>query len=287
LRIDLGSKTSVAVIIPARNEENFIDKTLAALFEQYVQPDKVVVVNDGSNDMTAEIALTAGAKVVNVPDRGYYVHGMPYLAAVINYGLKTLQDEEYGISESDYVLVLGADHTLVQNYIGTILNVMEANRSIAICSGQIAGEHSVIPRGSGRIVRAKFWRSIGFRYPENFGFETYLLIKAQQQGYNIEILPNLVTQTLRKTGINYKKSVYISYGKSLKALGYSRIYSAARIGRVSVRKPKGGFYMFKGYMSNNVEMYDRELRSYLSTIQHKRIKRYIRNPIKAFVDRSA
>jgi glycosyltransferase involved in cell wall biosynthesis len=276
-------KVRIAAIMPARNEENFIDKTLAALFEQYMQPSKVIVVNDGSTDMTAEIALTAGAEVVNVPDRGYNVHGTPFLAGVINYGLKTLQDEEYGISENDYVLILGADHILLQNYIGTILNVMEANRSIAICSGQITGEHSVIPRGSGRIVRAKFWRSIGFRYPENFGFETYLLIKAQQQGYRVEVLPNLMTQTLRKTGINYKKSVYISYGKSLKALGYSKLYSAARIGRASMQNPKRGFCMLKGYMSNDIKMYDEELRSYFSTIQHKRIKRYICNPIKAFV----
>jgi len=280
-------KVRIAAIIPARNEENFLDKTLAALFQQYMQPSKVIVVNDGSTDMTAEIALTAGAEVVNVPDRGYNVHGTPILAGVINYGLKALQDEEYGTSENDYVLILGADHILLQNYIGTILNMMEANRSIAICSGQIAEEHCVIPRGSGRIVRAKFWRSIGFRYPENFGFETYLLIKAQQQGYKVKVLPNLVTQTLRKTGMNYKKSVYISYGKSLKALGYSKVYSAARIGRVSMQSPKRGFYMFKGYMSNDVEMYDRELRMYLSTIQHKRIKRYIRNPIKAYVAKPA
>jgi hypothetical protein len=184
-------------------------------------------------------------------------------------------------------MILGADHVLPANYITAVLDVMAAESDIAICSGQIAGERSVVPRGSGRMVRADFWSDIGFKYPENYGFETYLLLKAQQLGYQVKVLNDLRTQTLRKTGKNYKKSVYVSYGKSLKALGYSRLYSAARIGLVSFRHPKAGFYMVKGYTSAEVERYDPELRSYLSTLQHKRIKRYVTNPIRAFVSETA
>ena len=276
----------IAAVIPARNEEIFIGKTLAALFDQDTRPSKVIVVNDGSTDRTAYVASAAGAEVVDMPDRGYNVLGTPVLAGVINRGLARLQALEY-VQDSDYVLVLGADHVLPKDYITTLMDAMAADRSIAICSGQIAGERSVVPRGSGRVVRADFWQGIGFRYPENYGFETYLLIKAQQQGYKVKVLNKLVTQTLRKTGRNYKKSVYLSYGKSLKALGYSRLYSAARIGLISVKNPKGGFYMLRGYMSEDVQTYDPELRSFLSSIQHKRIKRYITNPVKAFVSEAA
>jgi hypothetical protein len=184
-------------------------------------------------------------------------------------------------------MILGADHVLPPHYITTILDLMGTEKDIAICSGQIAGERSVVPRGSGRMVRAGFWSEIGFRYPENYGFETYLLLKAQQQGHRVKVLNNLATQTLRRTGRNYKKSVYLSYGKSLKALGYSRLYSAARIGLVSLKHPTGGFYMVRGYMSSDVETYDQELRSYLSSIQHRRIKRYVTNPIRAFVSETA
>jgi hypothetical protein len=184
-------------------------------------------------------------------------------------------------------MVLGADHVLPRDYITTVLDAMALDSKIAVCSGQIAGERSVVPRGSGRVVRVDFWRSIGFCYPENYGFETYLLIKAQQLGYKVRVLNNLVTQTQRRTGRNYKKSVYLSYGKSLKALGYSRLYSAARIGLVSLKNPKGGFYMLQGYASGNVQAYDPELRSFLTSIQHKRIKRYITNPVKAFASEAA
>ena len=270
----------VAAVIPARNEENFIGRTLAALFNQHTRPNRVIVVNDGSTDKTAEVASAAGAEVVDMPDRGYNVLGTPVLAGVINRGLARLQERGYG-SEGDYVLILGADHILPPEYITAVLDAMAKDRMLALCSGTIEGERSIVPRGSGRVVRADFWQSIGFRYPENYGFETYLVLKAQQQGYSVKVLKDLATQTQRKTGRNYKKSVYVSYGKSLKALGYSKIYSAARIGLISVKNPKGGFYMFKGYLSKDIQAYDPELRSFLSNIQHKRIKRYVTNPIKA------
>lgn len=271
----------VAVVIPARNEENLIGRTLAALFDQHSRPSKVIVVNDGSTDKTAQVATAAGAEVVDMPDRGYNVHGTPVLAGVINRGLQRLEERGYGGQNDDYILILGADHILPSHYLTTVLDAMAEDKKLVLCSGVIEGERSIVPRGSGRVVRADFWKIVGFRYPENYGFETYLVLKAQQQGFNVKVLNNLVTTTLRKTGRNYKKSVYISYGKSLKALGYSKLYSAARIGLISIKNPKGGYYMFKGYLSSDVKTYDPELRSFLSSIQHQRIKRYVTNPIKA------
>lgn len=270
----------VAVVIPARNEENFIGKTLEALFNQHSRPSRVIVVNDGSTDMTASIASAAGAEVVDMPDRGFNVHGTPILAGVINRGLARIEEHDFG-RPGDYVLILGADHILPPHYLTAVLDAMAENKRMVLCSGVIEGERSIVPRGSGRVVRADFWKSIGFRYPENYGFETYLVLKAQQLGYEVKVLKNLTTSTLRKTGRNYKKSVYISYGKSLKALGYSKLYSAARIGLISIKNPRGGYYMLKGYFSKDVRTYDPELRSFLSSIQHQRIKRYVTNPIKA------
>lgn len=273
----------VAVVVPARNEESFLGRTLSALFDQYTRPNKVIVVNDGSTDKTSEIAAAAGAEVISMPDRGYNVLGTPVLAGVLNQGLRCLQEQGYA-GENDYVLIVGADHVLPPDYITAVLDQMNTDSSIAVCSGQIEGEKSVVPRGSGRMVRADFWSRIGFQYPENYGYETYLLVKAQQLGYRIKVLNDLVTQTQRKTRRNYKKGTYVSYGKSLKALGYSRLYSFARIGLISLKNPKGGLYMLKGYTSSDVKAYDPELRAYLSSIQHKRIKRYVVNPIKALSD---
>jgi len=43
------------LITPARNEEAFIEKTLASMLKQTVLPERWVIVDDGSTDDTAEI----------------------------------------------------------------------------------------------------------------------------------------------------------------------------------------------------------------------------------------
>ena len=43
------------IITPARNEEQFIEKTIQSMIRQSVLPIKWVIVNDGSTDRTGEI----------------------------------------------------------------------------------------------------------------------------------------------------------------------------------------------------------------------------------------
>jgi glycosyltransferase involved in cell wall biosynthesis len=61
---------AIAVVIPARNAEATIERTLAALAAQTHAPDEVVVVDDGSTDDTVAIAERAGARVLRHEARG-------------------------------------------------------------------------------------------------------------------------------------------------------------------------------------------------------------------------
>ncbi len=66
----------VALIIPALNEEEAIGAVLSELAEvcarePSLQPAQVIVVDNGSNDRTAERALNQGAQIVSEPRRGY------------------------------------------------------------------------------------------------------------------------------------------------------------------------------------------------------------------------
>lgn len=56
----------VLVVMPALNEEQVIGKVLAELYET-LPAINCLVVDDGSNDSTAEIAQKAGAKVIRLP----------------------------------------------------------------------------------------------------------------------------------------------------------------------------------------------------------------------------
>ncbi|RME95000.1 MAG: glycosyltransferase, partial [Alphaproteobacteria bacterium] len=59
---------SIGVVIPALNEEEAIGGVIAELPDWV---DRVVVVDNGSSDGTAQVAAAAGATVVSEPERGY------------------------------------------------------------------------------------------------------------------------------------------------------------------------------------------------------------------------
>lgn len=67
---ELKRNTSVAVIIPARNEAATIGAVLDAVQFDHGLVDELVVVNDGSNDDTATVASHHGARVLPVSGAG-------------------------------------------------------------------------------------------------------------------------------------------------------------------------------------------------------------------------
>ncbi|CAE8603421.1 unnamed protein product [Polarella glacialis] len=60
----MASELSVAVVIPALNEEHGLPRTLSTVAGQVPKPEEVVVVDAGSEDRTAEVARAGGAQVL-------------------------------------------------------------------------------------------------------------------------------------------------------------------------------------------------------------------------------
>ncbi len=63
------SELSIAVLIPALDEERSIGRVLGDLPAAWI--DEVLVIDNGSTDRTAELARASGATVVYEPRRGY------------------------------------------------------------------------------------------------------------------------------------------------------------------------------------------------------------------------
>lgn len=63
-------KNSISVIIPAYNEEKFIERSLESLKEQTLQPSEILVVDNNSTDDTARIAKQYKVRVVKEKRQG-------------------------------------------------------------------------------------------------------------------------------------------------------------------------------------------------------------------------
>jgi len=121
----------IIACIPAYNEEKSIARVVL-LAQQQV--DEVVICDDGSEDMTADIAKKLGARVVSHPNR------MGYGAAI-----KTLFNEARGLN-ADVIVTLDADGQHNPMEIGALLEpIFKDEADIVIGSRFLKGSNSDVP----------------------------------------------------------------------------------------------------------------------------------------------
>lgn len=106
-----GKGPSVSVVIPALDDADELDRCLALLAVQSVAPLEVVVVDNGSQDATAEVARRWGAVVVPEPRRG-----IPAAAAA-----------GYDAARGDVIARLDADSRPGPHWVRSIVDAMTAD----------------------------------------------------------------------------------------------------------------------------------------------------------------
>lgn len=254
---------TVAIVLIARNEEKRIAKALESLERQTLRPYRTIVVNDGSTDGTADIVAEFDAELVNRPIRSESYLAKKELAGTINAGLDLLRKD----TTCCYVCLSGADILYPENYLDVITARLEKNPCLAIASGTIQDEHSTVPRGAGRVVQCKFWRKVGLRYPVNYGYEGYLLLKAASMGYQNITFKDLVMTTQRRTGSRFSPFRYRYYGLGMRALGYRSVYALGKAAFFATKNPAGAVHMLRGYYSGYDDLYEKELREYVKRTQ--------------------
>ena len=263
-------KKSIAVVLNVRNEEKVIAKTLESILDQELPPYRIIVINDGSTDKTKQIlSKFPMIELIDKPVRNESYLARKELADTINQGLSKLHNDD----NCELVWLVGGDLIFPPEYTSKIIERMQ-NDSVVISSGVIEGEFSIEPRGGGRIVDWNFWKKIGMLYPINYGWEGYLLLKANSLGYNTISYQDLVITTQRKTGTQFNPKLYYYYGLAMKALGYTTLYVLGKTLLFAKRKPKGAYYMLKGYFSNYSNLYEPELREYVKKTQNKKLKHF-------------
>jgi glycosyltransferase involved in cell wall biosynthesis len=86
----------VSVVIPAYNEEKYLEKCLQSVFDQTEKPDEVIVVDNNCTDKTTEIAQKFNVKVIKEEKQG-----MIYAR---NAGFDAAQYEIIARTDSDTIL---------------------------------------------------------------------------------------------------------------------------------------------------------------------------------------
>lgn len=196
-----------SIIIPAKDEAQSLGTLLTRIRDINLKAE-VIVVNDGSRDKTAEIALESGARVINHP----YSMGN---GAAIKSGARVAKgdilifmdaDGQHDIEdiprllnklEEGYDMVVGARTTGSQAGFGRLC----ANTLYNWLASRIVG-HKVEDLTSGfRAVRADRFREFLPMYPNGFSYPTTCTMAFFRAGYPIAYLPIIAARRQGKSHI--------------------------------------------------------------------------------------
>lgn len=198
----------VTVIIPALNEEASLPHVLRDL----PQVGRVIVVDNGSTDRTAEIAAQHGATVVSEPQRGY---GAACLAGLVNLEqLAEQQTEQGGVRSKQIVVFLDADYSDHPELLPELVEPIFDGRAELVLGSRLLGvrERRAMPPQSvfGNRFACLLMRILfGIRYTDlgpfraidydslcrlkmrdrNFGWTVEMQIKAARSGLRVLEIP--------------------------------------------------------------------------------------------------
>jgi glycosyltransferase involved in cell wall biosynthesis len=198
-----------ALITPAHNEEEYIEKMMKSVISQTVLPNKWVIVSDGSTDHTDDIVAKYAAKhdfikLVRIDRDAIRNFGSAIIA--INTGYRHLKGVEYG-----FVGNVDADVVLEPDYYETILAKFQTDPRLGLAGGlvcdccwdkpeeEFAAADSV--RGPIQMFRRECYEQIGGHTCIGMGgYDTVAEIKARMYGWEVRTFPDAKALHLRPTG---------------------------------------------------------------------------------------
>ncbi|MGN6346453.1 MAG: glycosyltransferase family A protein [Candidatus Nitrosocosmicus sp.] len=266
-------------IVTCRNSAENIEKAILSLMDQTLKPEYIITIDDGSTDNTPLILKELQKRFSNLhiitnQDLGYDIK------RVVNNWNKAIKlTIERKLKETDYHMI-GTDDTIYEkNYAQKIISFMDQNRKFAVVSGVFDNNIHSSPHGAGRFVRNSFFKQIHKFYPERMGYESYILITAQKNNFDIKVLHDAKFEHIRQLGQDHH---FYEFGASMRTMGYHPIFALGRFFKYFItNKPIGRlgsiymlyYYLFykpkeEGYDS----MYPKDMREFVRKMQYKRMK---------------
>jgi poly-beta-1,6-N-acetyl-D-glucosamine synthase len=223
------------IIMPARNEEALLIRTLESLAEQTLVPAACVVVNDGSSDATGQIAerfrrAHDWLTVVHRPDRGCRMSGGGVMEAFAD-GFKHL-----GGTDWDFLVKLDADLSFEPDYFQRCMIRFDDDPQLGIGGGQIRvlrdgrpvvecpGDPIFHVRGATKIYRRACWDQIG-GLVQSTGWDTIDELMANQRGWKTYTFKDIGLIQHRETGrAEPRWRDYVKNGRANYLTGYHPLF---------------------------------------------------------------
>ncbi len=123
------SQGKLAVLVPAYNEVDILPVTYASLKEQTRPPDRTIVIDDGSDDGTGEVARELGVEVLS------FAHRAGSKAKAINKALAVLE-----LEDCDYLAILDADTSLDSKALELAEGYFAEEKIAATCGYVLSGQ---------------------------------------------------------------------------------------------------------------------------------------------------
>lgn len=185
----------VSVVLPAKNEAEGLARTLPQLREQWPEAE-VIVVDDGSTDDTADVAVAHGARVLSSP----YSMGN---GAAIKRGARA--------AAGDVIVFMDADGQHSAAHVGMLLDKLAEGYDMVVGARDSSGQanlhrgfanalynrlaswmtgHAILDLTSGfRAVRAERFREFLHLLPNGFSYPTTSTMAFFRSAYPVAYVP--------------------------------------------------------------------------------------------------
>lgn len=281
-------KVKYVLITPARNEEEYIEKTIKAVISQTILPIKWVIVSDGSTDRTEEIVCQYAKQhdfIDSVSTSSGEGRNFGSKAKAVEFGYQRLKQFEY-----EYVGNLDADISFDSDYYEKVFHKFQENDKLGIAGGvrydwykgrfrlQRCARNSV--GGPFQLFRRNCYEAIGGYMPLKYGgIDAVAEIMARQHGWKVRSFPEIKVYHYRRTGTATGNVLTARFrdGAQDYAIGYHPLFEILRVLRNIIRSPVllGSLLWMYGYIYAASCRYERPVSDdfvrYLRSEQLKRI----------------
>lgn len=117
----MNSKSNVTVIIPCYNDGKYIMEALQSLYVQTVLPERIIIVDDGSDAATKKV-------LKNIK------HSSVEIIYQENKGVSNARNTAIALAQTDYILNLDADDYFEPSFIEKAVEVLNSNNQVVAVS---------------------------------------------------------------------------------------------------------------------------------------------------------